>query len=189
MEPFKHLDKTPAYEEVPDYHALVTVQLCELINGGWVDWKDESWDWSAYAVDQEQYDRVCNAFNERFYWREISIVPPGRWKQRLLYKLKHELMPKYKYLYQAVAGGINPLAEKDEFYKSRKVSSEYPETLLSNNADYASMGVDEEWEKVTLGDIASKMEQFERFRSVDMLLLDELETMFIGITSVSVGAL
>ena len=43
------------------------------------------------AYDDEQYERVCNYFVDRFYYREISMLPFKIWANFLLRKIKYEL--------------------------------------------------------------------------------------------------
>ena len=47
-------------------------------------------------------------------------------------------MPKYKLLYERVDEGLNPLQESRDREKSRDIFSDFPETMLSGNSDYAS---------------------------------------------------
>lgn len=177
----------PEYVEHPDYHSVLSVQLCELIDAKFVDWAADDWAWDGYS--EEQRERVCKMFNERFYWREISIVPPGEWKQQLLYRLNYELMPKYKLLYKAVENGIDILQDSDEYGKSRDIRSDFPETLLSGNSDYVSGGNDREFETIRQGSVLDKIAQFRDFRAVDTMLLDELESFFTCIYSTNVNGL
>lgn len=167
----------------PDlWYAVWTVQLGELIEKGIFDWTRPELDWSAAAFDQAQFDRVCSYFCERFYWREISIEPFAQWAQTLRRKLVFELMPKYKPLYERISEGINPISSSNEYYKSRVINSEYPETLLSGNSDYVSHGTDQEYQKVVEGDFITAVDKFAKvFKSVDEMLLDELKSMFISI--------
>lgn len=173
-------------EEWDDYtghaqwNAVYTVQIGELIANGVFDWTRPLLDWSSAALDTEQYDRVCRYFIDRFYYREISIEPFKEWATILRRKLVYELMPKYKPLYERVKDGINPLALSDEYYKERAIDSAYPQTLLSGNSDYVTSGRDEEFERVKEGAFTDMMLDYaERFKSVDAMMLDELESMFI----------
>lgn len=164
-----------------DWFAVMTIQLGELIENEVFDWQSDLLDWSEAAVDEAQYERICAYFVQRFYWREISLEPYFEWAQMLKRKLVYELMPKYKPLYERIAQGINPLSEKDEYYKSRKIGSAYPETLLSKNSDYITDGTDEEFERITEGAMVSRYNDYiDQFKSVDEALLDELECMFIS---------
>lgn len=173
-----------------DWHAVYTIQLGELIEDGVFDWKSKVLCWRSAAYNQQQYKRVCNYFIERFRYREISIEPYLEWAQMLHRKLVYELMPKYKPLYERVEKGINPFTDSDEYYKNRTIDSAYPETLLSENADYITSGKDEEWERVKEGNTADYIVKYaEAFKAVDELLLDELESMFICMYTTHVNGL
>lgn len=167
------------YTGRPDWHAVYTVKLGELIQTGVFDWTRPELDWSEAAYDAEQYQRVCKYFERRFYYREISLEPALEWFNLLQYRLIYELMPKYKPLYQRVADGYDPLAESDEYYKRRTINSAYPETLLSGNSDYISDGTDEEWERIKEGQLVDAMNKYVvEFHAVDESLLDECEDLF-----------
>lgn len=174
-----------------DYHSVVTIQLVELIDGGWVKWLNEDgtpnpdWVWDYYDV--EQYKRVCQKFNDRFMWDEISMLPPLRWKQQLI-RLLNEIMPKYKPLYDALSKGIDPLMVDGKYGKSRNIFSEFPETLLNGNSDYVSNGTDREYEDIEQGDWLQKTVDFaKKYNDIDVLILNELEVMFSGLYSVNVN--
>lgn len=182
------------YEDNIDYvgtqkwNAVYTVQLGELIDSGVFDWSKPELDWHEYAMDEAQYNRLCAYFTERFEYREISILPFGAWAKRLKFMLCYELMPKYKPLYEA-AESINPLADSDEYYKSRHIESKYPETLLSGNADYISSGTDDEYERIRLGNVAEREREYiDSFRSVDAAICDELESLFISMYTANVNS-
>lgn len=162
-----------------EWHDVYTITLGELIESGVFDWTRPELDWSDAAYDAAQYERVCSYFEERYYWREISLLPLKKWYQMLKTNLVYELMPKYKPLYARIAEGIDPLSESDEYYKGRRITSAYPETLLSGNSDYISDGVDFEEEKVRTGAfIDSYADYLERYKSIDTALVDELEEFF-----------
>lgn len=184
-------ENIPPYDPVEsknDWFAVYTIQLGELIEDGLFDWTAKVLDWSSAAYDPDQYARVCSYFNERFYWREISVIPYLEWAQMLRRKLVYELMPKFKPLYARVAEGLNPLSDENEYYKSRKIGSAYPETLLSGNADYITDGTDEEFERIKEGALVSRYNDYlEGFRGVDEALLDELESMFISMYSLNMN--
>lgn len=167
-----------------DWHAISSIQLGHLVEYGFVTW-DESWDWDWY--DEEQRDRWQKLFEGRYWWREISITPPGRWKQQLLQKL-NEAMPKYKPLYKMAADGLDPLQVSNEYGKSRDIFSEFPQTMLSGNSDYASTGNDRQYERVTEGDIMEKFAVMETFRTIDQMLLDEVEPLFSCLFTVNVNS-
>lgn len=185
FEPVEYVDE---YTEVPDYHAILTIQLCELVNDGLFDWSKDELDWSSAAYDEEQYERVCQYFIDRFYFREISMLPYKQWALYLKRKLIYELMPKYKPLYERMDEGYNPLADSNEYYKSRAIESAYPETLLSQNADYITDGRDVEEQRIKEGSFVDNAINYaDRFENVDQLLLDELECLFVSLYTVNVN--
>ena len=57
------------------WNAVYTITIGELIDCGLFDWKRPELDWSSAAFNEDQYDRVCSYFIERFYFREISLEP------------------------------------------------------------------------------------------------------------------
>lgn len=177
------------YTGQPESHAVYTVQLCELMKSGAFDWSRPELDWSEAAYDQEQFERFCKYFEERFMFREIGMVPPLQWFTALRRMMVYELMPKYRPMYSQIESGIAPLGE-NEYYKERKISSAYPETLLSGNSDYISDGEDREWERVKVTNAAEAMESYRNgFRSVDAALADELEVLFISMYTSYVNVL
>lgn len=173
----------------PRFKAVLTITLGELIESGLFDWANSNLDWSEAAYSEDQYTRVCEYFNERFYWREISMEPYKKWAMYLKRKLVYELMPKYRPLYARVDEGVNPLSSENEYYKSRKINSEYPETMLSGNSDYLSNGTDEENQRIKEGPFVDAMADYaEHAKSVDEMLLDELEIMFVSMYTVSMNS-
>lgn len=185
IEPDELLD----YTGHDQWNAVYTIQLGELIESGVFDWSMDELDWSSAAYDDEQYNRVCDYFIQRFMYREISIEPFLEWAVMLKRKLVFELMPKYRDLYKRVDEGVNPLSGENEYYKNRTIDSAYPETLLSQNADYITEGKDEEYQRIKELDYVEQMEKYaDRFKSVDERLLNELETMFVSMYTVNVNA-
>ena len=170
------------------WNAVYTIQLGELIESGVFDWKKDILDWSSASFDDDQYTRVCAYFIERYYYREISVEPFLQWANILKRKLVYELMPKYKPLYERLQDGVNPLADSNEYYKNRTIQSAYPETLLSENADYITDGRDEEFQRIKEGNLADSMENFAlKYKGVDQLILDELESLFISMYTTHVN--
>lgn len=177
------------YTGCPEWHAVYTIQLGELVQTNVFDWSRPELDWKAAAYDDEQYERVCAYFIKRFYFREVSLLPLLEWFNLLQNKLVYELMPKYRPLYKRLESGFNPLGIEDEYYKRRTINSAYPETMLSGNADYISDGTDEEWERVLEGETVERFNTYVlEFHSIDEALLDELEDMFVCMYSANVNA-
>ena len=171
------------------WNAVYTIPLGELIESGVFDWSKDILDWRVAAIDDEQYKRVCKYFIERFYYRQISMEPFLQWANILKRKFVYELMPKYTPVYERVAEGINPFQTENEYYKNRTIESAYPETLLSKNADYITDGKDEEFQRIKEAKTAEMLMDFAvRYKGVDQLLLDELESMFISMYTANVNA-
>lgn len=178
-----HVDEYEVYTK-PEYHAAYTIQLCELINDGWVDFTSTDWDFDWYDI--EQRNRLWKKFERRFYWREIGVLPPSRWKWELLRKLD-EIMPKYKPLYKMLEEGQNILQHYGEYGKSRNIYSDFPQTMLGGNEDYASNGTDKEHEEIYLGDWIDQLEKIKNYDDVDVMILKELETMFSCMFTVNIN--
>lgn len=154
-----------------DYMTITLGEWHEL--GFYNPLEDNTWRFDAYSDDQ--YARLCTKFLNRFYDREVSITAPSRWKRAYLRKL-NEIMPKYKLLYARVEQGLNPLQESRDREKSRDIFSDFPETMLSGNSDYASTGNDREADTMHEGSAADKALQFSReYQDVDAMILNELE--------------
>jgi hypothetical protein len=163
----------------------MTITLGELMECGVVDFSAPEWDFDKY--DQEQHERLVAKITDRFYFREIGILPVGRWKREFLRNL-NEIMPKYKPLYKALADGANILTDEDEWSKSRDIYSEFPATMLGDNQDYASNGRDRQSERQRIGSFAEAAERIaSRYNDVDVLILNEIDSMFSSLLTVSMN--
>ena len=170
------------------WNAVYTVQLGELVEHDVFNWSSPLLDWSEAAFDEAQYKRVCDYFIQRFMFREISIEPFYEWAVMLRRKLVYELMPKYRPLYEHTKAGINPFGDGNEYYKNRTIQSAYPETLLSDNADYITDGRDEEFEREKENLSPEKYVYFaQEYKGIDEMLLSELESMFISLYTANVN--
>lgn len=178
----------PNYEpcNTPDeFFNPITITLGELYEGGFIDFSDPSWKWDSY--DQEQFERMNSKIMNRFYYREIGVIPPGRWKLEFL-RIINETMPKLKPLYKYIADDGNILSNSDTFGKNRTIYSEFPQTMLGDNQDYASTGEDNEFETIVQGDFLAKAEAIAtRYNDVDVILLDRLETCFSSLISLNMN--
>lgn len=176
----------PSFEidNAPDWHSVTTIQFGELYADGWIDFNDESWTFPSYSP--EQHNRLCNKIIDRYFYREIGILPPGRWKLAFLRKL-NEIMPKYIVLYKLLDNGASPLQTSDTYHKRRHVYSDYPATRLGGNQDYATTGDDEEYETIVNGDWIEKVSQIANdYKDVDVMILDELDICFCSILTQNV---
>lgn len=179
------LDYTGQHET----HSVFGIKLVDLIESGVFKWDSPLLDWSSAAYSAEQYERFCNYFIERFYFRDIGITPFRVWANYFHRMMVYELMPKYKPLYNQVEAGISPLGE-NEYHKRRTINSAYPETQLSGNSDYITDGIDEEHETIRIKNAGEDMRAYkDGFESVDKALADELEVLFVCMYTSYVNAL
>ena len=97
-------------------------------------------------------------------------------------------MPKYKPAYEALDNGQNIFQKYGEYGKSRNVFSDFPQTQLSGlNQDYATNATDKEHENIYLGDWFEQMAKIQNYNDVDVMILNELETMFSVLSTVSMN--
>ena len=180
---------------IPDYHAVMTIQLIELIDSQFFDWNNNPVLRGAFdglnKLEGNIGERLQSMFIERNKWREISMLPYLQWAQQLAYKIKYELVPKYEPMYRAIQDGdFDPLHISDEYYKERIVDSSFPETLISGNSDYLTNGHDREYEKIDSGDaIDLALRYYEQYYAVDEAFMNELDVFFIDLWSVSENVL
>lgn len=168
-----------------DFHAVVTVTLGELITDKWVDWTEPSWHWDAYS--DEQYTRVCDKFNAHYWDREIGVLPPASWKREMLRKF-NEIMPKYKLVYQALETGVSVLQVSDTYGKNRNVFSDFPATQIApQNQDYASNATDNQYETFVQGDFLAKMEKIKDYNDVDLMIINDMDSLFSCFYSVNLN--
>ena len=173
------------WEEMHEFHDATSVQLGELVEAGWFDMTDKvTWHWPQYddAQDARLRDKIVN----RFWDRAIGVLPPGLWKRRFI-ELMNEIMPKYVLMYSVLNEDGNVAGHEGEWYKSRNIFSDFPQTQLGGNSDYASTGNDTEYERIKRADVLDTLERLKDYRDVDVLVLDDLEQIFSCLISVSVN--
>lgn len=171
--------------EESEFHDVTTLALGELWKDGWFDLSDESWDFPKYS--QEQHDRLCRKILNHFYMRNIGVLPLGAWKREFLRTLD-EVMPKYIPLYKQLDGNGGALNTSDEYYKGRNVSSDYPQTRLAGNEDYASMGVDKQYERLHEGSVMDTAEKIHSYDDVDLMVIKDLDPLFSCLVTVNINA-
>ena len=168
-----------------DPHAVVSVMLCELAEGGFFDLTREDWDFGP-KYSAEQHKNLCEKITAHFWFREISLVPPGIWKREFLRKM-NEIMPKYMAWYKTIDDGII-LGTESEYYKSRNIYSDFPQTSLQgNNQDYASTGNDLEYERIKQLDPLVLGDRIKTYNDVDLAIINEIETLFSCLFTVNVN--
>lgn len=166
-----------------EFHAVFTIQLGELIHDKLINFTDGTWDnlidgtpikW--YSAEQEK--RFWTKFAQHFYWREIGEEPFKRWKYDLL-ELIGEVMPKYCYMYMIIDKNIDPMQIENEYGKRRDIFSDFPQSMLGNNEDYASSGNDNEFENIRDGGFVEMINLIRKnYTDPDAALLRELDSMF-----------
>lgn len=182
----------PAYEPgepSDEFHAVTTITFGELLTPGGIDWTLPEWSWRDDAYDDAQYARCCRKIENRFYDRELGVMPPGRWRRHFM-RLIDEFMPILKPLYQLADG--NPgifLTDTDTWQKMRTVFSDFPATQLATDQDYASNATDTQYETITNGDFMTKIRAIRQGDYVDMdvLLLEHLEECFSPLWTVNLN--
>lgn len=183
---FPHYTPNNTHDE---YHQVMTITLGELLVPGGIDWTSDEWSWRENAYDDTQYARCCRKIENRYYDREIGVLPAGRWKRHFL-RLIDEIMPTLKPLYAAVDG--NPgvmLSDMDTWHKMRTVFSDFPATQLAENQDYASNATDNQYETITNGGFMDKIAHIKQgdYVDIDVLLLDHLEECFSPLWTVNLN--
>lgn len=169
-----------------DWHAVMSITLGELIEGGLFDWEyDETLKFDYY--DEKQYTRFCTKFVNHYYYRELGIVPYKEWKHAYMRRL-NEIMPKYKILYKALDEGTDPLSVSLNYGKSRDMYNNFPQTQLGDNQDYADTGTDREHEDIIQGDFIDKTKEIKnKYDDIDLMIIEDLEPLFSQLFSVSMN--
>lgn len=164
------------------FYGVTSINLGELIEHG-LDLYELEWDY----YNEEQYNRLTEKIIERFYYRDIGIIPVARWIRAYKRKL-NEIMPKYKELYKMRESDPNIFSNEDRYGKSRDIFSEFPATMLGDNQDYASTGNDKEYEEVVQGDYLKKYEKYATmYEDIDVLILNEMESLFSCLMTVNIN--
>lgn len=177
-----------------DFHAVHTVMMGELINDGLIKFDDGSWETQTDGspikwYNDDQRTRFWQKFKQKYFYREIGEIPYKRWKHDLLSKIAL-LAPKYYLVYELLDKGVDILQEYDEYGKSRYIYSDFPQTMLSGNEDYASSGNDNQFERIKQGDFMNKLQQlFNDYNDVDDAFLSELDTFFYCVLTSNMNGL
>lgn len=185
-------DTIPAYEPsepCDDFHAIATITLGELLTGGGVDWTQPEWSWRDDAYNDAQYARCCRKIENRYYDRELGVMPPSRWRRHLM-RLISEFMPVLKPLYELADGNSGMfLADTDTWHKTRTVFSDFPATQLQTDQDYANNATDTQYETITNGNFIDKIKAIRQgdYVDVDVLLLEHLEECFSPLWTVNIN--
>lgn len=172
---YDELYMNPAGDIFRDYHAVNTIQLCELMNGGF----DLLFD---YNKGNSDIDRVVELAKRHYWYREIS-GSPWNFKQdfnRIIGEEMNRLKPMYDILHGAE---LNIRSGGSVEHKQRDIHSDYPQSQIKTNGqDYASTADDQEFiDNTTIGDLEA-FERFtdllDRFDSLDMRIVNALSVCF-----------
>lgn len=168
-----------------EFHDANSVQFGELVQAGWLDLTDtETWAWPKYSDEQDS--KLRSKIQNRFWNRGLGILPPGMWKRQFLERM-NEIMPKYTQLYRVLDESPQLLGASSEYYKARNMFSDFPQTQLGGNSDYASTGNDTEYERIKQLDILEFADRLKDYRDVDVLIMDEIDDLFSCLISVSIN--
>jgi hypothetical protein len=176
-------DEEEDYSLSDEFHSVFTVQLGELIHDGLIDFTDGTWNAlpDGTAIDwysDEQRDRLFAKIKNHYFYNEIGELPYSRWKNHLLIKLS-EIMPKYKFIYAVLDDGVDIMQLEDDYGKRRNIYSDFPQTRLSDNEDYASSGNDNEYENIKHGNFVELVNKMRNeYSDPDLLIINELDVCF-----------
>ena len=171
------------YED--EFHSPLTISLGELAEGGWFDLSHPDRDYPKYT--HEHHQRLCDKMLNYHYDRDIGILPPLAWYRRSAGR-RNELLPMFLPLYCKLDTRPDILNATDEYYKSRNVFSDFPQTQLSGNQDYATTGTDHQYERVHDGTIIDLAERLRQYDDVDLMVVNELEPLFSCLFTVNINA-
>lgn len=176
----------PPLDEFPKYNSVTSITLGELYDEGVINFDDGSWNFPKYNDEQDL--RLKAKILNHYRYRDISLIPFKMWKDEFLRTL-NEIMPKYIYLYKLIDESPNLIGAGSEYYKSRNIYSDFPQTQLQgSNSDYASSGTDMEFERIRQADIIEIAERLKNYDDVDLLIINELEPLFSCILSMNLNA-
>jgi hypothetical protein len=99
----------------------------------------------------------------------------------------NEIMPKYMYWYKTLDDDIL-LGTEGEYYKSRNVFSDFPQTsLVGDSQDYASTGNDVEYERIKQMDPLELEDRIKNYNDVDLAIINEIEPLFSCLFTVNIN--
>lgn len=168
-----------------DFHSVVTISLGELLHDGVIVWDEPEMLWDYF--DKEQFWRVTKAVEERYWDREIGVLPISSWKRRYVGRM-NELMRKLRLAY-AKLDGANLMQTSDSFSKNRSVGSAFPATQLKpTTQDYASDAADYEGETVVEGNYVEQANLLKEYDDLDLQLVDYVDVLFSSLFTVNSNA-
>lgn len=150
-----------------DFHSVVTIQFGELIEAGF-DWGKKDY---CPDLSNKHRERLNQKIEDRYYYREICEVPPGKFKLFLKRKL-NEIVPKYKLIYDQLDAGNGEILRKETYNgKERRVFSEFPQAQLKGTNDYATNANDTaDGHTLNGAPIEMFVDLHERYDDVDVMI-------------------
>lgn len=133
-------------------------------------------------------ERLNEMIEQHFWYREICLTPPERWRKRFVSRL-NQIIPKYKRVWDVEdSGDLNILRKETYNEKSRNVHSEYPQSQLQGSADYAS-NADDHAKGHTLDGPPAEMltDYMDSYREPEARILEELEDLFSALSTLNQG--
>lgn len=161
-----------------------TICFGELIQMGY--------DWGAneYYPDftGPHRERLNSMIQERFWYREICVTPPERWKKLFVSKL-NQIIPKYARVWAVEdAGDLKILRQETYNGKARDVHSAYPQSQLQGTADYADDGLDHAEGHTRDGPPSEMLTDYmDNYKEPEERILAELETYFSCLATTNLG--
>lgn len=169
------------------WNAVATVTLGEVMQYGGFAWRTDSF-FAVPELTNADRERVFSKIEAHYLYRELAFRTYNRWAHEFM-RTVHEIAPKYAKIYELLANDYDPLTIGGRYGKSRDIYSDFPQTLLSGNSDYASTGNDREFEEYTTGDMISTVENYYRkWQDADLAFVNELEKLFSPFFAANVNA-
>ena len=156
--------------------ASYTISLGECIANGLIDFSNDIWDFQYYNV--EQRDRIYGKLTDRYYYAEIACIPVGKWRHFLLDAL-NKRAPKANLMYDFMDNTDGLKAGGKEHKLNRLVYSDFPQTQLAANQDFATSAHDFEEEIDKTLDARDLIDIWDKFDNPDEYILYGVRTLFI----------
>ena len=150
---------------IPDYHSVISIQLCELQNDGFFDLTRPDWDFGP-KFSPEQHAQLCRKITEHYWYREIGIVPPGIWKHEFL-RFMNEIMPKYMPWYKMVYERAGQLGHSYDYITgagTRNATGNSTESTHGNSTENSNKTISENSHELETRDL--KNDEYSKGRAI-----------------------
>ena len=171
--------------EDDEFHSVITISLGELLREGVITWEMPEMRWRYF--DTEQLSRVTQAIEDRYWDRELGILPVRAWMRRFVGRMNEKMDILYP-AYQKVKDA-NLMQLSDDFFKGRSVGSAFPATQLKpTTQDYASDASDSETERIIEGNYFQQTQLLKDYIGLDQQLVDYIDPIFSSLFTVNSNA-